>query len=147
MLSIGGFKWSSNFTGVASSDSFRKTFAKTAVETMIDWGFDGLDIDWEYPQSVSDANNFVLLLQAVRAELDAYTKRSSDYHFLISIAVTANPANYSLLDINKLSKVIDYMTLIAYNYAGSWSTVSGHSSNLYSDKNCKQCTPFNTDQA
>ncbi|KAI8710869.1 Chitinase [Fusarium sp. LHS14.1] len=82
MLSIGGWTWSSNFAAAASTATIRSTFAKLAVTLMKDWGFDGIDIDWEYPFSGQDADNMVLLLQAVRDEMDLYaTKFAPGHHF------------------------------------------------------------------
>ncbi|KAH8654801.1 hypothetical protein BGZ61DRAFT_192971 [Ilyonectria robusta] len=58
----------------------RATSAKSAVTIMKAWGFDAIDV--EYPTNDTEATNLVLLLKAVRDELDSYAaQHTSDYHF------------------------------------------------------------------
>ncbi|KAG6990277.1 Chitinase 1 [Fusarium oxysporum f. sp. conglutinans] len=148
LLSIGGWTWSTNFATTAASAASRSTFAKSAVTLLKDWGFDGIDIDWEYPASDEDAANMVLLLQAVRNELDAYaSKHAPGYHFQLTIAAPAGSSHYSKLRLEDLGRIVDYINLMAYDYAGSWSSVAGHSANLYANTDIPQSTPFNTDDA
>ncbi|KAH7190942.1 glycoside hydrolase superfamily [Fusarium oxysporum] len=148
LLSIGGWTWSTNFATTAASAAGRSTFAKSAVTLLKDWGFDGIDIDWEYPASDEDAANMVLLLQAVWNELDAYaSKHAPGYHFQLTIAAPAGSSHYSKLRLEDLGRIVDYINLMAYDYAGSWSSVAGHSANLYANTDIPQSTPFNTDDA
>lgn len=148
MLSIGGWTWSTNFPAVAGSDSTRKKFAKSAVAFMKDWGFDGIDIDWEYPADDREAANYVLLLQAVRDELDAYAAQyANGYHFQLSIAAPAGATHYQKLHLSDMGKILDYVNLMAYDFAGSWGNCSGHGANLYQNSQDPSTTPFDADSA
>ncbi len=70
---------------------------------MKDWGFDGIDIDWEYPSDETEADNFVLLLQELRDELDIYSATySNGYYCLLTAAVPADPSHYEKLKLDKL---------------------------------------------
>jgi chitinase len=115
---------------------------------MSDWGFDGLDIDWEYPENQADSNNFVLLLQACRATLDKYAKdNNQNYRYPLTIAVSAGPEKYKLLNMKAMDQYVDTWNLMAYDYAGSWDTTTGHAANLFYSSANPQSTKFNTDQA
>lgn len=118
MLSIGGWTWSTNFPAAASTAATRATFASTAVTLMKDWGFDGIDIDWEYPADATQAANFVLLLQAVRDAMDSYAAQyAPGYHFLLTIAAPAGPTNYNKLLLAEMAGVLDYFNIMACEFS------------------------------
>lgn len=124
------------------------TVYRSAVGFVKDWGFDGVDIDWEYPKDDTEAANMVLLLKAIRAELDSYSaQHANGYHFQLSIAAPAGPEHFEKLHFKELGQVLDYVNLMAYDYAGSWSDFSGHDANLYPNPQNNNSTPFNTEDA
>jgi chitinase len=47
MISVGGWTWSERFSDVALTAASREAFAESAVDFMLNHGFDGIDIDWE----------------------------------------------------------------------------------------------------
>ncbi|KAF5642587.1 endochitinase [Fusarium sp. NRRL 52700] len=132
LLSIGGWgAGSSNFSSAASTPDNRARFASTSVSLMWNWGFDGIDIDWEFLDNEIDATNFIFLLAAIREELDRYAKNyASGHHFLLSIAVPAAPGNYLKLQLNHMGGSVDQINLMAYDYSGNWDHISGHNANL-----------------
>lgn len=148
LLSIGGWTYSSNFANPASTSSGRQTFAQTAVQLLEDLGFDGIDIDWEYPQDDAQVTDYLKLLQEVRRQLDAaQQKRQASVRFLLTVACPAGVQNYSKLRIAEMDRYLDFWNLMAYDYAGSWDATAGHQSNWYSDPNNSAATPFSTDAA
>ena len=49
LISIGGWTWSGNFSDAALTPASRARFATSCADFMENYGFDGIDIDWEYP--------------------------------------------------------------------------------------------------
>ncbi|KAG0000226.1 hypothetical protein BGZ65_004545 [Modicella reniformis] len=131
-LSIGGWTWSTNFAGVAACPHKRATFVKTSIELMNNLGLDGLDIDWEYPKTEEDAENYVSLLRELRQGLNQYAAEKGDPNpYLLTGAMPCGETNYSLLRLREMNRYMDTFYLMAYDLAGSWSDVAGHQSNLY----------------
>jgi chitinase len=134
-ISVGGWSWSGKFSDVALTAESREIFARSCVDFMLEYGFDGIDLDWEYPagggdianvERPEDEENFILLLDAVRTELDA---RGDGY--LLTIAAGAGRAKYATLDWVRIHALLDWINVMAYDLSGGWSAVTGFNAPLY----------------
>lgn len=134
LYSIGGYDFSSHFKYALKNANTRKTFCDSAVSIMANWGFDGIDIDYEYPTTQAEGENFYQLIKQCRVTLDNYAKEQGHkYHYLLTIATSAGQGNYKYLDFKKITARVDNVLLMAYDYAGTWDDTTGHQANVYSD--------------
>ena len=84
----------------------------------------------------------------MRSALDAYAAEyAPGYHFLISVASPAGPVNYDILHLAAMDAYLDQWNLMAYDYAGSWDTDSGHQANIFPNPANANSTPFSTNKA
>ena len=132
MISIGGWTWSANFSAAAATDVSRKAFATSCVSFMKQYGFDGVDVDWEYPVSgglqtgsTADKQNYTALLKEFRSQLDALGRVDAK-HYDLSIAAPAGPTVIPNLEIANLGATVDWMNLMSYDFHGSWDPITGH---------------------
>ncbi|KAM0345237.1 hypothetical protein ACHAPU_006635 [Fusarium lateritium] len=147
LLSIGGYNGSPALASGVSTQAGRKKFVSTAVKLITDWGFDGIDIDWEYPANAQEARNYVLVLSAVRKALDQYsTANKLNYHFLLTIATSAGSSNYNILNMKGMDAWLDAWHLMAYDYSGPWDSTTGHQANVFASKSNPLATKINTDK-
>ncbi|KAF4607345.1 hypothetical protein EYR38_001413 [Pleurotus pulmonarius] len=145
LLSIGGWTYSQSghFSFVTSASS-RATFVQNAVQLIEDYGFDGIDLDFEYPATAAEGQGFADLFTALRTAFDQLADRKGDTTpYLLSAAVSAGPANYANLVVPQMDRALSFWNLMAYDYAGSWLTFADNQANLYGGTR----TGVNTDDA
>ncbi len=124
LISVGGWTYSTYFSDVALTPQSRSIFAASCVEFVQRYGFDGVDIDWEYPVSgghpgniyrPEDRENYTLLLAELRAQLDA----SGDY--LLTTAGPASPFVIPNLEIDLIHPHLDWINIMTYDSHGPWN--------------------------
>ena len=144
LVSLGGWTGSGKFSDAALTDSTRRLFTESAIDTYIRQTaglFDGIDIDWEFPVSGGletnvkrreDKQNFTLLLAELRKQLDAEGKKDGR-HYELAIAVSASPQRIATIEITRIVPLLDFINVMTYDYhAGSRRT--GYNSPLYAAK-------------
>jgi chitinase len=136
LLSIGGWEESGNFPAVAATTDGRRTFVASCADAIRQYGFDGIDIDWEYPGygphngTPQDGTNFLLLLRALRDTLDVLGEHA-DRHMLLSIAIPTVPSLLEPLDVGAIAALIDVFNLMTYDIYGAWDPLSNHNTPLF----------------
>ncbi|KAJ6128508.1 hypothetical protein N7471_009725 [Penicillium samsonianum] len=148
LLSIGGWTYSSNLRLAFKTEEGRQKFADSSVELLKNLGFDGINVDFEYPGNYIEADQFVDTLRRLREALDSYSSANvGGYHFLLTTASPVGPANYLKEHLARMDQYLDFWNLMAYDYAGNWDNVASHDANLHASNSNPASTPFNTDQA
>ena len=116
MLLLGG-----DFPGIEASG---------AVQTLVDniaamekqYGYDGVDIDWEYPETKADREFLVTLMAKLR---------ESDPHYVLSI--DAAPWGGYGYDLKHLQRSLDYVNIMMYDCAGPWTAYGQLNSAIFWD--------------
>ena len=98
---------------VASSESTRKNFAKSMVNLINTYGFDGIDIDWETPKS-SEKENYTLLMEELYTAVKANNK-----HHLITSAIGGGMWQPPRYDLEHSAKYHDYINVMLYSMCSS----------------------------
>lgn len=104
VLSIGGWTFSSRFAPVAHDAKKRAEFVRSSVQLLEDHGFDGLDIDWEFPENTGQAADYVTLLRDLRAALDQHVARKGEHRYLLTVAAPAGEEKLSVLRVAEMDQ-------------------------------------------
>ncbi|KAL4904228.1 hypothetical protein BDW74DRAFT_185842 [Aspergillus multicolor] len=121
-IAIGG--WSMNdpdqptkrtFSELAASTDQQDVFFESFLSFMDKYGFDGVDIDWEYPRERSgapeDFENFVSFLKNLKAVLG---NRG------LTITLPASFWYLQHFDIKNMEPILDWFNIMSYDLHGTW---------------------------
>ncbi|MCL2286969.1 MAG: glycosyl hydrolase family 18 protein [Firmicutes bacterium] len=124
MLSIGGWG-AGGFSNACLTAEGRELLAQSLVDISNDYGFDGVDLDWEYPcsdlagidASPDDKVNYTLWVQLLREKLGPDK--------LLTMAAGGAKFCCDSLEIEKLMKEMDFINLMTYDMC-PWDKVGYH---------------------
>ena len=124
-----------------------EAFANSAVDFIRHYGFDGVDIDYEYPTSMNDAGNpldfgvanplrgslmdsYVELMRVLREKLDAAGEQDNT-HYMLTIASPSSGYLLRGMETMQITQYLDYVNIMTYDLHGAWNEYVGHNSALF----------------
>jgi GH18 family chitinase len=119
LISVGGTSEGSlKYSEMVSTSARRDAFIRSVVAFLQLHGFDGLDLDWEYPGGKpgvipglpDDKANFASLLRELRGAFD-------EHGFLLSVTASPEPLVVNqAYDVPAMAEAVDFIGLTTYNY-------------------------------
>jgi chitinase len=147
IVSIGGWDAAPQYSDLALTERSRSRFAASCIRAFLEaQGFDGIDLDWEFPvhggmnrSRPQDRTDATALVREFRRQLDALGRREHRHYFL----TVATPAGtwqqggaYSVsdsYDLAALARSVDWLNVMTYDMNNIFSPVSGFNAPLAAD--------------
>lgn len=124
-IAIGGWTFNdpgptaTTFSDIARSEANQRTFIVSLISFINTYNFDGVDIDWEYPEAPDrqgrgeDFANLPKFLNNIKAALRQNGAKNG-----LSIAIPASYWYLQHFDIVKIAKYVDYFNVMTYDFHG-----------------------------
>ncbi|CAN0855082.1 Class V chitinase CHIT5 [Linum grandiflorum] len=139
LLSIGGafpITIAQVFAEMAKSRETRAVFILSAIRTARKYGFDGLDVDWEYPVNSDEMRNYAVLLRECRAAVNLESLLTGRAPLLLTSAVyyaskIENSGEIRVYPGRAMDRYLDWVNPMTYDYNGAWTNITGPNAALF----------------
>lgn len=108
LISVGGWGWDAEFEALAADPATRALFVENLKAFVEKHNLDGSDIDWEYPDPGTSAENFLLLIDELRTAMPDK---------LLTTAVVNDGATGAGVDARTFP-LFDFVNVMAYEGHG-----------------------------
>lgn len=135
-LALGGWNDSQGdkYSRLVRNPTSRAKFVRQAVEFIVKYGFEGLDLDWEYPVCWQTECN-----KGFADEKEGFSNLVKELSvafrpkgLLLSTAVSPSKAIIDKgYDVPTLSEYFDWIAVMTYDFHGQWDKKTGHVAPLY----------------
>lgn len=130
LLSLGGWGWDKQFAAIVSKPEAEQRYVKSVMAMVEEYDYDGIDLDWEYPDAREEVIGFERLSRGFRKQLDELGQKKGR-HLFQTMAASANPPTLKWLTNELLLETMDWVHVMTYDYAGDWTQYAGHHSPLF----------------
>lgn len=154
LISVGGWAETTGFYGMTTdlntcglNQAGITTFNASAVEFIRQYGFDGVDVDYEYPSSMKDSGNpidFAISNKCRGQLMDNYEVFMSQLRVALDEAGIADGRKYMLtiaapssgyllrgMEDFALGDELDYVNIMTYDLHGAWNHFVGPQAALF----------------
>lgn len=128
--SLGGWGWDDKFAEIVSKPEAEDRYFKAVMQIVDEYDYDGVDLDWEYPDTKEEVVGFERLTRRFRKAVDELGRKKGR-HMVITMAASANPGTLKWLDRSFLLETMDWINVMTYDYTGEWTDYGGHHSPLF----------------
>ncbi|MET9347416.1 chitinase C-terminal domain-containing protein [Streptomyces termitum] len=125
------------------------TFATSAVDFIRKYGFNGVDIDYEYPTTMKDSGNpldfslsnarraglvqgYSALMKSLREKLDK-AGAADGKHYMLTVAAPSSGYLLRGMETFQVQKYLDYVNIMSYDLHGAWNEYVGPNASLFDD--------------
>ena len=153
VMSIGGWSWSNQFSALASTAAGRQAFVDSCVDQYLNGNipglapgaakgiFDGIDLDWEYPNEPGtnnpygpqDTPDFTALMQTFRSSMNQAGKANGENYVLTADVSPNQYTNAQQLQLAPVAKSADWLNVMTVDFHGGWENQTDFTQNLLPD--------------
>lgn len=126
VVALGGWGQSTGFSPMAADTAARRRFVQNVLSFLVTNGYDGVDLDWEYPGSAADSANLTALVRDLRTAFSRVNTPLS-----ISLALPATGWSGKWFNVSAMKDMVDWFGIMTYDFYGSWTAKAGPNSPLY----------------
>ncbi len=144
LLSLGGWGWDGQFAQITSHPEAEDRYVRAVLGVVDEFDYDGIDLDWEYPDTKEEVVGFERLSRRLRKDLDAIGGRKSR-PMVLTMAASSNPGTLRWLDRDFLVETMDWINVMTYDFTGDWTDYAGHHSPLFASSKQPGDSPRSTE--
>jgi chitinase len=132
LVVVGGGNTVAGLEKAAADEAATKQLVADIVKVVIDGKYDGIDLDWEFPRDAATRDGHARVIAELRRQLDAQSQESKrETPYLLTTAVSASPDFGQWIDAEKITPLVDWLGVIAYDMADPWSSHAAHHTPLF----------------
>lgn len=116
-----------------ADDNLRGAFIKNVLDICRKYKFDGVDLDYEYPNSKEEGDNITKFVTDLYDSVHQDHQLNKFRSFTITLACPKLDGLAQFFDFDKLSDFCDWFNVMTYAFSASWTRYAGFNCPLYAD--------------